>query len=143
MFSDHLQQLLIGGADVTIVKDVVVTGVSTGIGLETTRLLISNGYRVFGSVRKQTDADRLHKEIGDRYVPLIMDVTDADAIQRASEKVGALLGSNRLAGLVNNAGIVVSGPLLHLRPSEFRRQLEANMACHAVFVLQFGWLPLI
>lgn len=111
----------------TKVKDVVVTGVSTGIGLETTRLLISNGYRVFGSVRKQTDADRLQKEIGDGYVPLIMDVTDAEAIQRASEKVGALLSSNRLAGLVNNAGIVVSGPLLHLRTSEFRRQLEANM----------------
>jgi NAD(P)-dependent dehydrogenase (short-subunit alcohol dehydrogenase family) len=118
---------LFEGADVTKVRDVVVTGVSTGIGLETTRLLISNGYRVFGSVRKQTDADRLQKEIGGRYVPLIMDVTDADAIQRASEKVGALLGSNRLAGLVNNAGIVVSGPLLHLRPSELRRQLEANM----------------
>jgi hypothetical protein len=66
--------------------------------------------------------------MGDRYVPLIMDVTDADAIQRASEKVKALLGPNRLAGLVNNAGMVVSGPLLHLRLSEFRRQLEANMA---------------
>jgi NAD(P)-dependent dehydrogenase (short-subunit alcohol dehydrogenase family) len=109
-------------------KDVVITGVSTGIGMETTRLLISRGYRVFGSVRKQTDADRLQKEMRGRYVPLIMDVTDADAIQRASEKVGALLGSNRLAGLVNNAGMVVSGPLLHLRLSEFRRQLEANMA---------------
>jgi len=108
-------------------KDAVITGVSTGIGMETTRLLISKGYRVFGSVRKQTDADRLQKQMGDRYVPLIMDVTDADAIQRASEKVGALLGSNRLAGLVNNAGMVVSGPLLYLRPSEFRRQLEANM----------------
>jgi len=113
---------------VTKAKDVVVTGVSTGIGLETTKLLISKGYRVFGSIRKQTDADRLQKEMGDRYVPLIMDVTDADAIQQASEKVGALLGSNRLSGLVNNAGMVVSGPLLHLRPSEFRRQLEANMA---------------
>ncbi len=108
-------------------RDVVVTGVSTGIGLETTKLLIANGYRVFGSLRKQTDADRLQKEFGEGYVPLIMDITDADTIQRASEKVGALLGSNRLAGLVNNAGIVVSGPLLHLRPSEFRRQLEANM----------------
>ena len=111
----------------TRTKDVVVTGVSTGIGLETTRLLISNGYRVFGSVRKQSDADRLQQEMGARYVPLIMDVTDADAVQRASEKVGSLLGSNRLAGLVNNAGVVVSGPLLHLRPSELRRQLEANV----------------
>jgi len=109
------------------VKDVVVTGVSTGIGLGTTRVLIANGFRVFGSVRKQADADRLQKEFGDRYVPLIMDITDADAIQRASEKVGTMIGSNRLAGLINNAGIVVSGPLLYLRPSEYRRQLEANM----------------
>ena len=108
-------------------KDVVITGVSTGIGRETTRLFISNGYRVFGSVRKQTNADLLQKQMGERYVPLLMDVTDPDAIQRASEKVGALLGSNRLAGLVNNAGMVVSGPLLYLRPSEFRRQLEANL----------------
>ena len=67
-------------------KDVVITGVSTGIGMETTRFLISNGYRVFGSVRKQTDADRLQKQMGDRYVPLIMDVTDEDAIRRANGK---------------------------------------------------------
>jgi hypothetical protein len=127
MSSDHLQRVIVG-ADMNRMKDVVITGVSTGIGLATTRLLISKGYRVFGSVRKQTDADRLQKEMGDRYVPLMMDVTDADAIQRASEKVGALLGSNRLAGLANNAGMVVSGPLLYLRLSEFRRQLEANMA---------------
>jgi hypothetical protein len=112
----------------TNIRNVVITGVSTGIGMETTRLLISKGYRVFGSVRKQTDADRLQTAMGDHYIPLIMDVTDADAIQRASENVGALLGSNRLAGLVNNAGMVVSGPLLHLRRSEFMRQLEANMA---------------
>jgi len=119
----HLRYL--NGASMS--KDVVITGVSTGIGRETTRLFLSKGYRVFGTVRKQTDADRLQKEMGDRYVPLIMDVTDADAIQRAREKVEAMLGSNRLAGLVNNAGIVVSGPLLYLRPSKFRRQLEINM----------------
>ena len=123
MFTKHLpaQEAMLK------VKDVVVTGVSTGIGFETMRLLISKGIRVFGSVRKQADADRLQKEMGDHYVPLIMDITDADAIQRAGDKVGALLDSDRLGGLVNNAGLVVSGPLLHVRPSEFRRQLEANL----------------
>jgi NAD(P)-dependent dehydrogenase (short-subunit alcohol dehydrogenase family) len=39
-------------------KDVVVTGVSTGIGWETTKVLVSKEFRVFGSVRKQADADR-------------------------------------------------------------------------------------
>ena len=44
-------------------KDVVVTGVSTGIGWATTKVLVSKGFRVFGSVRKQADADRLQKRV--------------------------------------------------------------------------------
>jgi NAD(P)-dependent dehydrogenase (short-subunit alcohol dehydrogenase family) len=64
-------------------KDVVVTGVSTGIGWGTTKVLVSKGFRVFGSVRKQADADRLQREFGDGFVPLMMDITDADAVQQA------------------------------------------------------------
>jgi len=108
-------------------KDVVVTGVSTGIGWGTTKVLISKGFRVFGSVRKEADAERVKKEFGGSFVPLLMDITDTDAIRRASEQVGSMIGSNNLVGLVNNAGIVVSGPLLYLRPSEYGRQLETNM----------------
>src|SRR5580704_8047368 len=108
-------------------KDVVVTGVSTGIGLGTTKVLVSKGFRVFGSVRKQADADRLQKEFGEGFVPLIMDVTDAGAVHQAAEKVGSMIGDRKLVGLMNNAGIVVSGPLLYLKPSEYRRQLEVNM----------------
>ncbi|HEX4165901.1 MAG TPA: SDR family NAD(P)-dependent oxidoreductase [Bryobacteraceae bacterium] len=108
-------------------KDVVVTGVSTGIGWGITKVLISKGFRVFGSVRKEADAERLKEEFGGGVVPLLMDITDTDAIRRASEQVGSMIGSNNLVGLVNNAGIVVSGPLLYLRPSEYRRQLETNV----------------
>ena len=61
-------------------KDVVVTGVSTGIGWGTTKVLVSKGFRVFGSVRKPADADRLQREFGNGFVPLMMDVTDADAV---------------------------------------------------------------
>ncbi len=93
-------------------KDVVVTGVSTGIGLGTTKVLVSKGFRVFGSVRKQADADRLQKEFGNGFVPLMMDITDADAVHQAAQKVGSMIGDRNLVGLVNNAGIVVSGPLL-------------------------------
>jgi len=61
-------------------KDVVVTGVSTGIGWGTTKVLISKGFRVFGSVRKQADADRLQREFGNVFVALMMDVTDAERL---------------------------------------------------------------
>jgi NAD(P)-dependent dehydrogenase (short-subunit alcohol dehydrogenase family) len=119
-------------------KDVVVTGVSTGIGWATTKVLIAKGFRVFGSVRKQADADRLQNEFGDGFVPLMMDITDADAVHQAAQKVGSMIGDGNLAGLVNNAGIVVSGPLLYLRPSEYRRQLEANMISPLVVIQSFA-----
>jgi NAD(P)-dependent dehydrogenase (short-subunit alcohol dehydrogenase family) len=119
-------------------KDVVVTGVSTGIGWATAKVLISKGFRVFGSVRKQTDADRLQIEFGNGYVPLLMDIADADAVRQAAQKVGSMIGDRNLVGLVNNAGIVVSGPLLHLRPSEYRRQLEVNMISPLVVIQAFA-----
>jgi len=119
-------------------KDVVVTGVSTGIGRGTTRVLISKGFRVFGSVRKQSDADRLQSEFGNSFVPLLMDITDADAVHRAAQKVGSMMGDRNLVGLVNNAGVVVSGPLLYLKPSEYRRQLEVNMISPLVVIQAFA-----
>jgi hypothetical protein len=36
-------------------------------------VLVSKGFRVFGSVRKQADADRLQKEFGNAFVPLVVD----------------------------------------------------------------------
>jgi NAD(P)-dependent dehydrogenase (short-subunit alcohol dehydrogenase family) len=119
-------------------KDVVVTGVSTGIGRGTTKVLISKGFRVFGSVRKQADAESLQKEFGDGVVPLIMDITDADAVHQAAQKVGSMIGDRNLVGLVNNAGIVVSGPLLYMRPSEYRRQLDVNMVSPLVVIQAFA-----
>jgi NAD(P)-dependent dehydrogenase (short-subunit alcohol dehydrogenase family) len=119
-------------------KDAVVTGVSTGIGWGTTKVLVSKGFRVFGSVRKQADADRLQREFGDGFVPLMMDITDANAVHQAAQKVGSMIGDRNLVGLVNNAGIVVSGPLLYLRPSEYRRQLEVNMVSPLVVTQAFA-----
>ena len=119
-------------------KDVVVTGVSTGIGWGTTKVLIAKGFRVFGSVRKQADADRLQNEFGNGFVPPMMDITDADAVYQAAQKVGSMIGDRNLIGLVNNAGIVVSGPLLYLRPSEYRRQLDVNMVAPLVVTQAFA-----
>ena len=119
-------------------KNVVVTGVSAGIGWATTKVLVSKGFRVFGSVRKQADADRLQREFGNGFVPLIMDITDADAVHQAAQQVGSMIGDRNLVGLVNNAGIVVSGPLLYLRPSEYRRQLEVNMISPLVVIQAFA-----
>src|SRR5258707_14695605 len=91
-------------------KSIVVTGSSRGIGWGVSKVLISRGFRVFGSVRKAGDGERLQKEFGADFVPIIFDVTDAAAVARGAELVSTALGGETLAGLVNNAGIAVAGP---------------------------------
>jgi NAD(P)-dependent dehydrogenase (short-subunit alcohol dehydrogenase family) len=68
---------------------VVITGASTGIGWATAKLLPGRGFRVFGSVRKQADADRLRAEFGANFTPLLFDVTDEAAVLAAADKVRA------------------------------------------------------
>ena len=122
-------------------ESVVVTGVSTGIGWGVTKVLIQRGFRVFGSVRKTQDAERLSREFRANFVPLLFDVTDEAAVQAAAEQVRRQLHGETLAGLVNNAGIAVPGPLMHLRVEDFRHQLEVNLV--SVLIVTKAFLPLL
>lgn len=122
-------------------KSVVVTGVSTGIGNAAARVLAKNGFRVFGSVRKEADAAALKKDLGERFVPLVFDVTDEAGIARAAAEVREALKGEKLAGLVNNAGIAVSGPLIDLDADEFRKQMEVNVT--GPFLVTQAFAPLL
>jgi len=119
-------------------KSVVITGASTGIGWATAKLLLDRGFRVFGSVRKQADADRLRSEFGANFTPLIFDVTDEAAVLAAAREVRNSLNGETLAGLVNNAGIAVAGPVLELAADEFRRQMDVNVVGPIISTQAFG-----
>jgi NAD(P)-dependent dehydrogenase (short-subunit alcohol dehydrogenase family) len=109
------------------VPSVLVTGASTGIGRSTALRLDAAGWRVFAGVRKAEDADSLRAEATERLSTLMLDVTDAAQISTAAEEIGEKFGSQGLDGLVNNAGIVVPGPLETLPVDDFRRQIEINL----------------
>jgi NAD(P)-dependent dehydrogenase (short-subunit alcohol dehydrogenase family) len=109
-------------------KSIAVTGVSTGIGWGCVKVLVASGFRVFGSVRKQADAERLTKEFGANFTPLIFDVTDEAAVAAGAKQVEAALAGETLFGLVNNAGVAAPGPLLELKIEDFERQIEVNLA---------------
>ncbi|MFA6207154.1 MAG: SDR family oxidoreductase [Methylocystis sp.] len=108
-------------------KAVVVTGASTGIGAACVDLLIEKGFLVFASVRKDSDAAALVARHGASVIPLLFDVTDAESIAAAARDVETRLDGETLAGLVNNAGVAVPGPLLHLPIDDFRRQMDVNL----------------
>lgn len=119
-------------------RSVVVTGASTGIGHATAKLLLDKGFRVFGSVRKQADADRLRAELGANFTALLFDITDEAAVLAAAREVRAQLAGETLAGLVNNAGIAVAGPVLELAADQFRRQLDVNVIGPIIATQAFG-----
>lgn len=108
-------------------RAVVVTGASTGIGRAAAATAVRAGAHVFASVRKQTDAESLKHEFGDAVTPLQFDVADESAVRAGAAQVAQALGERRLFGLVNNAGIAVPGPLLHLDTDEIRKQFEINL----------------
>jgi NAD(P)-dependent dehydrogenase (short-subunit alcohol dehydrogenase family) len=119
-------------------KAVVVTGVSSGIGLATAGLLARRGIHVFGSVRRASDADRAMAACEGHFTPLVFDLNDEKLIEEAAREVRVRLGAERLFGLVNNAGIAVPG---HLSVADFSRQIEVNLT--GAFAVTKRFLPLL
>jgi NAD(P)-dependent dehydrogenase (short-subunit alcohol dehydrogenase family) len=105
-------------------SSVVVTGASTGIGRATVSQLVSAGFRVFGTVRRETDAASLRKQFPDAVTPVLMDLLDEDSVRAAGELIKE---SGPLFGLVNNAGAALPGPLETIPIEVFRRQIEINL----------------
>jgi NAD(P)-dependent dehydrogenase (short-subunit alcohol dehydrogenase family) len=105
---------------------VLVTGSSTGIGRASALRLDRAGFQVFAGVRNRADAESLDKEGSERIEPVIIDVTDEGTIAATRERIEQVTGG-RLAGLVNNAGIIVAGPIETLDLDMLRRQLEVNL----------------
>ena len=91
-------------------KTIVVTGVSTGIGRAIAEAMIANGWRVFGSVRKQSDAQDAQNSLGPKFTPLIFDVTDAASVNSAAKTVEAELGGAALGGVDRVEGGVEPDP---------------------------------
>jgi NAD(P)-dependent dehydrogenase (short-subunit alcohol dehydrogenase family) len=116
---------------------VVVTGASTGIGRACALHLDRLGFRVFGGVRRPEDAESLRGEATGALEPIILDITSADSIAAAAARVPEVLGDEPLRGLVNNAGIAISGPVEFLPIDELRKQLEVNFIGHVAVTQAF------
>ncbi|MTB53957.1 SDR family oxidoreductase [Lewinella sp. W8] len=102
---------------------VLITGVSSGIGLTTARSLLDRGYYVYGTVRRAEDAAELAGHAS--FTALVMDVTDRPSIVGALDTIAR--GAHPLTAVINNAGVAVSGPLETLAEEDYRRQFEVNV----------------
>jgi NAD(P)-dependent dehydrogenase (short-subunit alcohol dehydrogenase family) len=101
-------------------RTVLVTGAAGGVGSALVRTLAGDGWHVYAAVHRAADVDAFAGH--DRVTPLVLDVTDAASIAAAAKQV-----DGRLDGLVNNAGIIVQGPLALVPEAALRRQYDVNV----------------
>lgn len=121
-------------------KIIVVTGASTGIGFAGVEAFAKQGYTVFGTVRKTEDAARL-QQIPNVH-PLIADVTDHEALAAAAAEVEAFLqADDSVVGLVNNAGIAVSGPMSDVPLKWVEAQFDVNVI--GLLAVTQAFLPML
>ncbi len=112
------------GTSPHLARAVLVTGTSTGIGRATALALAEAGFQVFAGARRAADAPT---DSQGRIVPVELDVTDSASVQEAVRLVAHEVADRGLYGLVNNAGVGVSGPLEHIKIDQVRRQFEVNV----------------
>jgi NAD(P)-dependent dehydrogenase (short-subunit alcohol dehydrogenase family) len=117
--------------------NVFITGSAAGVGAATTRLLVAAGYTVYAGVHK--DVGTLEQLADVRLVPI--DVSDPHSVAAAAEQVSAHVGAAGLSAVINNAGLIVQGPLELVPPEQLRRQFEVNTFGPA-YVAQ-AFLPLL
>lgn len=122
-------------------ENILITGVSTGIGYSLCKVYLAKGCQVFGSVRKEEDAQRLSEEFGDNFHALIFDVTDHEAVSASVETVKDMIGNEGLDCLINNSGIAVSGTVMHLSLEDYQRQFDVNL--FGVIAVTKAYLPML
>jgi len=116
-------------------RPVVVTGASSGIGKAIALGLAERGFRVYAGVRRQADADALATH--DAITAVILDVTNEDHIAAVVDRLAAEAGPSGLAGVVNNAGIAVAGPMEFIPLADLREQFEINVLGKVAFTQAF------
>jgi len=121
-------------------KNVLVTGTSTGIGHSTALELARRGWRVFAGVRKEADGEALAREADGEVHTVLLDVADEASIDAAAAFLAEHTGGE-LHGLVNNAGVYLGGPLELMRPDEIRKTLDVNVT--GLLLLTRACLPLL
>ncbi len=98
-------------------KVILITGISSGFGRETSRLLAEAGHTVYGTVRKESRTP-------EAVVCFKMDLTDADSVQKTVSTV--IEREGRIDVLINNAGMHTGGPIETLPVEYIRLQMDTN-----------------
>ncbi|GGN59926.1 short-chain dehydrogenase [Streptomyces albiflavescens] len=103
----------------------LITGASGGLGTATIKKLSNAGWHVIAAVRTSGALAKLPDV--ESLTPVVLDVADPDSIAALAENLSPVLGDRGLQALVNNAGVIVQGPVEVVPPHALRRQFDINV----------------
>lgn len=111
---------------------IAITGVNSGLGYETMRILSLRGAHIIGIARTQAKADKACAAIDGRATPMFLDLTDWESVVRCAKNIRAM--NIPLDGLVTNAGIMAL-PNLEL-VNRIEKQFAMNHLGHFILINQ-------
>ncbi|WP_208351793.1 SDR family oxidoreductase [Pseudaestuariivita rosea] len=117
----------------------LVTGASSGLGAQFSRVLAANGYTVIAAARREDRLTTLCDEIADaggKAHPLQMDVTDIAGIAATLDKTEAMAGP--ITCLINNAGIGTEQRATDVTPDDFDHIMTVNLKAPFFLATEMG-----
>lgn len=120
-------------------KIAIVTGASQGIGAEFCKMLIQNGAEVYGLARSVNKLKKLQKDLGAKFHPVEMDVTDSNSIEVWVEKTFSKKHAPDI--LINNAGLAYFANVEDLKIEEWEQMINVNL--NGIFYLTRLIVPLM
>ena len=106
---------------------IVLTGAASGLGRVCAFHLRSLGFHIYAGLRTQSGLDAFAQEANEGISPIHLDVTDLRSVEAAAATITSDVGDAGLAGLVNNAGVALAGPIELLSLDQFRRVFDVNV----------------
>jgi len=107
-------------------SSILITGASSGIGKTCALYLDQLGFKVYAGVRHKKDQETMIRAGSERLIPIFLDVTRDSDVQKAFELISSE-SDTPLYGLVNNAGVSISGVIEATPVDEFRNIMEVNV----------------
>lgn len=120
-------------------KVAIVTGASSGIGAEFSKMLVENGAEVYGLARSGDKLKKLQQSLGHQFHPVKMDITNAGDLEKW---VSGTFGRNHQPDiLINNAGVMYSANVDDLSLEQWHNMINVNL--NGIFYLTRHIVPLM
>ncbi len=120
-------------------KNAIITGASSGIGAAFSSAIIEKGGTVYGIARREERLNELKKKLGDRFIPVVLDITDQQKVEQWADVTFSEQHFPDI--LINNAGLGKFGLIEELSSDDWHNMINVNL--NGVFYLTRKIVPLM